>query len=332
MKITDEIRLEVREAVVKYLSEVGSAPRASLMNGAMSYLGLTAKEMADRRGSGKYYTLRSYVGITIDQLEAEGSLRRVEHCYTLVRDGLVIVEEGKCREAMIKLLGQKSYTKKQLFEELDAYFGTDKTDSKRDNDILHSAAGSVLSKLIQNGTVALANERYSLVRSSEIKTGAMTRDAFKKSFLERLHRMGGPFFERFLANLFEKYFTMTGRTVLVCEVSGGSSDGGVDVVVDTMDDLGFYEHILVQAKCRARMHVTEKEVREFYGALTALSGSRGIYATTSTFHEGAQKLLDSLDNCVGIDGNKLFELAEKTAYGVINGKNGYRFDEAIFKK
>ena len=330
MKITDEIRLKVREAVVKHLTDVGSAPRAALMNGVMLHLGLTAKEMADRRGSGKYYTLRSYVGVTIDQLEAEGSLRRVEHCYTLMRDGLVIVEEGKCREAVIKLLGQNSYTKKQLFEELDAYFGTDKTDSKKDNDILHSAAGSVLSKLLQSGAVTLAEDKYSLTRSPEIKTGAMTRDEFKKSFLERLHSMGGPFFEHFLANLFEKYFTMTGRTVLVCEVSGGSSDGGVDVVVDTVDDLGFYEHILVQAKCRARMHVTEKEVREFYGALTALSGSRGIYATTSIFHEGAQRLLKSLDNCVGIDGDKLFELIEMTSYGIIKGRWGYRFDENIF--
>ena len=125
---------------------------------------------------------------------------------------------------------------------------------------------------------------------------------------------------------------MTGRTVLVCEVSGGSSDGGVDVVVDTVDDLGFYEHIMVQAKCRAKNHVTEKEVREFYGALTALSGSRGIYATTSVFHEGAQRLLKTLDNCVGVDGDKLFELVEKTAYGIIREKGGYRFDENIFVK
>lgn len=197
--------------------------------------------------------------------------------------------------------------------------------------MIHSMVGTILSRLVKRGDVTVSNNGYIIDKQvKQPKNVPMAREPFKKAFLSRLHHMGGPFFEHFLCNLLEKYYTVTGRDVLVCEVTGGSSDGGIDVIVDTRDGLGFFEHIMVQAKCRERLHVTEKEVREFYGALTALSGSRGIYATTSTFHAGAQRFLDSLDNCVGIDGDKLFELAEKTAYGMIKGKNGYRFDETIF--
>lgn len=333
MKINEEMRMRIRQEVVAYLGEVGAASRATLMDDVTARLGLTEKERQDMRASGKYQTLRSYVGVAVDNLVSEGSLRLFNHRYTLTRDGLVIVREDECEAAIRELLKQSTYTKAALFEALDRRFGADKTQTKKDNAMLHSCAGSVLARLVKNGEVTGDGNGYSLSRGiKKPSSRPMSADAFKKEFFARLFRMGGPFFEHFLCNLLEKYFTMTGRTVTVCEVTGGSADGGVDVVVDTVDGLGFIEHILVQAKCRERAHVTEKEVREFYGAMTAQEGSRGIYATTSLFHEGAQRFLDSLDNCVGIDGEKLFELVERTSYGIIKTRGGYRFDEAIFTK
>ena len=333
MKITDEMRVKIRQAVVTYLQKAGAASRSELLNGATALLGLTAKEMEDKSASGKYQTLRSYVGVAVDTLERKGDLCLFEHRYTLTRDGLVIVKEDACEAAIKELLGQGAYAKNALFEALDRHFGADKTQTRKDDSMLHSIAGSVLGRLVKSGEIVNDGNGYSLcVQKSKPKDRPMEAAAFKKEFLVRLFRMGGPFFEHFLANLLEKYFSMTGRTVTVCEVTGGSADGGVDVVVDTIDDLGFVEHVLVQAKCRERAHVTEKEVREFYGAMTAQEGSRGIYATTSVFHPGAQKLLDSLDNCVGIDGDKLFELVDRTAYGIVKSRGGYRFDEAIFTK
>ena len=333
MKITDEMRVKIRQAVVTYLQKAGAASRSELLNGATALLGLTAKEMEDKSASGKYQTLRSYVGVAVDTLERKGDLCLFEHRYTLTRDGLVIVKEDACEAAIKELLGQGTYAKNALFEALDRRFGADKTQTRKDDAMLHSIAGAVLGRLVKSGEVVNDGNGYSLcVQKSKPKDKPMAAAVFKKEFLARLFRMGGPFFEHFLANLLEKYFVMTGRTVTVCEVTGGSADGGVDVVVDTIDDLGFVEHVLVQAKCRERAHVTEKEVREFYGAMTAQEGSRGIYATTSVFHPGAQKLLDSLDNCVGIDGDKLFELVDRTAYGIVKSRGGYRFDETIFTK
>lgn len=333
MKITEKLRGTLREAVVAFLTEVESATRSELLDGATARLGLTARQMQNRDASGKYQTLRSYVGNEVDAMERGGSLYRRDQRYMLTRDGLAIVEEGRCEAQIRALLGKASYRKNDLFEALDRHFGADQTASRRDDAMVHSIAGSILAKLVRNGEVSVGDDGYSLCPSeSGFSNLPMAPLAFKKAFLSRLHRMGGPFFEHFVCNLLEKYFTVTGRTVLFCEVTGGSNDGGVDVVVDTRDGLGFCEHVMVQAKCRERSHVTEKEVREFYGALTALAGSRGIYITTSFFHSGAQAFLNSLDNCVGIDGDKLFELAELVAYGIVKSKNGYRFDEAIFRK
>ena len=73
-----------------------------------------------------------------------------------------------------------------------------------------------------------------------------------------------------------------------------------------------------------------KEVREFFGAMTAQGGTRGIFATTSAFHPGAVRFLNSIPHCVGIDREKIFEIAEKTAYGLKKTKNGYVLDPTIF--
>ena len=62
--------------------------------------------------------------------------------------------------------------------------------------------------------------------------------------------------------------------------------------------------------------MTEKDVRSFYGSVCAKQGSRGIFATVSDFHPMAVKLLDSIDNCVGINGDKIFSMACDTSYGI----------------
>lgn len=333
MKITDEMKAKIRQAVVTYLQQKGSASRVELMDGATALLGLSVKEMEDSRATGKYQTLRSYVGVAVDVLASEGAVTLFEHRYTVAEESVVTVKASECRAAIKALLAEATYTKTALFKALDARFGSDRTPTRKDDAMIHSIAGSILSELAKSGEVVSGENGYSLGQASKRPSNrTLPLEAFKKEFHTRLCRMGGPFFEHFTANLLEKYYTMTGRTVLVCEVAGGSSDGGIDVIVDTQDGLGFFEHILIQCKCRERAHVTEKEVREFYGAMTAREGSRGIYATTSVFHYGAQKLLDSLDNCVGIDGEKLFELVDKTSYGIIKTRTGYRFDEAIFTK
>ena len=73
----------------------------------------------------------------------------------------------------------------------------------------------------------------------------------------------------------------------------------------------------------------ETDVRGFYGAVCARQGSRGIFATTSDFHPMAVKFLDSIDNCVGVNGEKIFSMATETGYGIKNNNNRLVIDTEI---
>ena len=115
------------------------------------------------------------------------------------------------------------------------------------------------------------------------------------------------------------------------EVTGGSDDGGIDGIVETLDRLGYREVIYLQAKNRKKIQVTLKEVRGFYGALCAYGGSRGIFITTSFFHRDAEKFIKGIDNLIGIDGKKLYEISKKCAFGLISeGEGLWSLDPALF--
>ena len=130
-----------------------------------------------------------------------------------------------------------------------------------------------------------------------------------------MHSRGGEFFEIYFLNLLKRYLARIGKNIIDSYVTGGSDDGGIDGVVHTADSLGFRETIMIQTKNRTDI-ISETDVRSFYGAVCAKRGSRGIFATISTFHPMAQKLLDSLDDCVGVDGNRIFAMACDTSYGI----------------
>ena len=174
----------------------------------------------------------------------------------------------------------------------------------------------ILKRLVAEKHVVLNDGYYSLSK----KLSAMADDvnamlALKSEFLRRLHAKGGEFFEHYFMNLLEKYVTLHGKTAIENTTVGGSEDGGIDGILVTKDCLGFEEKILVQTKNR-RMTFAEKEIRGFYGALRAAGGSRGIFATTGAFHDGAIRFLGSLPDLIGIDGYRLFEIAKETLYGI----------------
>ncbi|MDD7771846.1 MAG: hypothetical protein PT958_03650, partial [Firmicutes bacterium] len=50
----------------------------------------------------------------------------------------------------------------------------------------------------------------------------------------------------------------------------------------------------------------------------------------STFHSEARKLLDKVDNLIGIDGKLLFRIAADCGYGVIQTPQGLRLDDSLF--
>lgn len=332
MKLTSEIKTKITAALTAYLGAHPEAVRSEILEGVLPQLGLSERAMRNVSPGGKANTYRSYIGSVLTDMTAAGTVKQVGKGYFLAEDAPILVRTAQCHAPILALLAKGPMRKSEIFIALEAHFGTDKTATATDDGILRSSAGSALSELVRGGSVSVNEGIYRLrVRPlARRDTLPMPEAEFKKAFLSRIHERGGTFFEDFLAGALEKYFLVSGREVLSCEVKGGSTDGGVDIVLETKDALGFFDKVMVQAKCRESAQVTEKEVREFFGAMTAQGGTRGIYATTSTFHPGAKRFLDSIAHCVGIDGDMVFEIAKKTAYGMRCTKQGYSLDPNIF--
>ncbi len=332
MQMTTELRKKITECLTECLAENPGIGREALTEKTLAGLSLGARALKDTSPAGRANLYRSYIGTVLTELTVEGKVRRVGKGYFLTGEGLVIVRAAECRAPILLLLSARPMRKSEIFEALAKHFGTDRTKTEKDDGILRSSAGSALADLTHTGVVEAENGVYRMrVKPLQKNDKApLPREAFEQLFFARLHERGGAFFEEFLAGLLEKYYRMTGREVLSLDVTGGSEDGGVDIVLETRDGLGFCDRVMVQAKCRETAPVTEKEVREFFGAMTAQGGTRGIFATTSSFHPGATKLLNSIPHCVGIDREKIFGIADETSYGLKKTKNGYTLDPTIF--
>lgn len=317
MKLTEQTRRRTLAAILAIL-DAAPCDRRTLLDAV-------AEEILPSTRAGKT-RLRSYIGSRIDALVAEGRISFSDGLYRAGEPAAVTIRASDCREKILKAISRHPMCGASLKLSLARQLGTARTATDKDDRDLDMTVDATLAELEASGLIRLGKKGYSRVCPQPTKS----LDEFRDLLFSRLHEMGGSFFERFVAGALEAYYQQTGRTVTYCDVTGGSGDGGIDVIVDTVDGLGFVEHVLVQTKCRSRIHTTEKEIREFYGAMHAREGSRGIFVTAATFHEGAQRLLDSLPNCVGIDGDKLFSILLKTGYGIQKTAEGYACDESVF--
>jgi restriction system protein len=117
------------------------------------------------------------------------------------------------------------------------------------------------------------------------------------------------------------------------EVTQKTGDEGIDGVINE-DRLGL-DVIYVQAK-RWKANVGRPEIQSFVGALAGKKANKGIFITTSGFHDNASEYAAGLHNkVILIDGRRLAELmiehgigvSEEHAYSVKKIDSDY-FDEA----
>ena len=284
---------------------------------ALSLCSLSAEEMRDVSTNGKRNILKSKLGEVFASLTDRGIFSAGDGgIYTMVKTRPVIVHEEKCELLLLAALKDGAKTKKDLHKILTDAFGTARTATQKDDSQLNAVLSALLSRLTKSGMLILSGAAYSLCQKCKAApTDLVELAKLRSQYLSMLHAKGGEFFEHYFMNLLEKYVTLHSKTVLKNTTVGGSEDGGIDGILITKDCLGFEEKILVQTKNR-RMTFAEKEIRGFYGALRAAGGSRGIFATTGAFHDGAIRFLGSLPDLIGIDGYRLFEIAKETLYGI----------------
>ncbi|MBQ8880379.1 MAG: restriction endonuclease [Clostridia bacterium] len=291
--------------------------RRDIISRCISIAGLTKDELSDRSAGSLQNGLRSRIGAVLNEMEARDLIAEdSDGLYYLVASRPVVIRIERCERELIKALSEKPMDKGEIRDRLKRIFGTDKTATTRDDDILMTFLGQLLKKLEALGVIKRSANEYSLsekasARADDINSMLSLRD----DYISRLHARGGEFFEGYFMELLKRYLEKHGKRVTECYVTGGSADGGIDGIAKTEDSLGFREIIMVQTKNRIEI-TSETEVRGFYGAVCAARGSRGIFVNTSDFHSSARAFLDGLDDCIGINGDRLFRIAIETKYGI----------------
>ena len=296
--------------------ENASLSRRELISKIIDSFSLSAEEASDYSVNGRQNTLKSLAGIVVNDMEAKGVIVFEGDLYKKLEDKLIAIRIDECEHAILNLIKESPKTKPEIKDALVNFFGTDSTPTVKDDNRLFTYIGQILKKLLNEDVIEWDGAVYSASKEKSAliseKSEVMT---LKSTFLRRIHSKGGEFFENYFVNLISRYFIRTGKTVTKSYVTGGSDDGGIDGIVHTVDSLGFKETIMLQMKNRSAT-ITETDTRGFYGAVCARQGSRGIFATISDFHPMAQKFLDSIDNCVGVNGSKIFAMAYDTSYGI----------------
>ena len=317
---------------LKIIDILDKAPlsRRALINVYVESLGLTREQLLDRSTSGKANIERSRVGAILTHMRELGMIiKDADGLYHSADQKPVIIRCEECESEILKMLDGRSLSRSEIRKNLTRIFGTDKTLTEKDDNKLFTYMGEVLRVGVKNGTLQLKDSRYSITGKIAARIDDINSMlALKSSFLTRLYRKGGEFFETYFMTLLEKYLVLSGKKVLSNLTTGGSSDGGIDGIIETVDSLGFKETIMVQTKNRSDS-TNETSVRGFYGAVCAKQGSRGIFATSSDFHPAAIAFLGSIDNCVGVDGSKLFEMAVSVRYGIKESDSSLVVDEKI---
>lgn len=316
----------------KIVGELERSPleRKELIARCEAGLGLTATELEDTAAESRQNQLRSALGTAINEMHAAKMIGLDSRGkYYLASDKPVVVRIERCEREILRLLTEKPAAKREIREYVARALGADKTVTTRDDDLVSTYMGGILKRLAERGVISLKDGVYSLservfARADDINEML----ALKADFIARIHARGGEFFENYIVTLFSKHYKRHGYEVREAYVTGGSADGGIDGVIKTTDVLGFRETVMIQTKNRIEL-TSETDVRGFYGAVCARDGSRGIFVTASDFHSTARTFLDSIDNCIGIGGERIFTLAIECGYGIKKTAGKLSVDERI---
>ena len=308
---------------IAYLLGTSPMERAKLIERCVDHIGLSAEEKEDNSLGSTKNLVRSRAGAVINEMHVRSLIGLDEFGrYYLISERPVIIRIEKCEKEILSALTEGPISKSDLRQRLKTVFGTDKTVTTRDDDTLSTYMGQIMKRLVAEKAVRLNNGIYTL--SPKISARADNINALltlKSEFLQRLHAKGGEFFENYFMALLSSYSKKHGKRVLESYVTGGTSDGGIDGVMKTEDSLGFRELTMVQTKNRVEIS-SETDVRGFYGAVCAKRGTRGIFATTSDFHSSARDFMNSLDDLVGINGERVFSMAIECSYGIKKHADG----------
>lgn len=338
LKASDE---QLRRMLFDSLSSAPEIRRKQLIEAVISRIDFSPDQLRNTSPGSELVSAKSRIGMVLSSaIKSRYIIEDALGYMNLNAAEINYISKDQCRDYVISALeGSKSYTKQELFRMAEEHFCACELSAEEKDLQLRSVLGQVIARLEEEAHICRCGDKYSLTHDKtypSTELGCYLREAalggsVEKNFLKAVHTMGGEWFELYAVELMEKYFKKCGKTIISASVSGGSNDGGIDGIINTKDWLGYRELILMQMKNRNAI-VTPKDVREFYGAVCAEQGSRGLYVTISSFHPEAQKLIDKVDNLIGIDGHRIFLIAKKCRYGLLVKGGKVSIDEELFLK
>jgi hypothetical protein len=342
MAYKDVYKMSDEQIMGMIFDQLYAAPeirRKDLIERCVAQLGFTQSQLGDKGTNAPVIRAKSRIGMVLSACIKSGYIVESEvGRLLLIGTGKHIISREKGRDYVIALLEREGCLSKQrIFQQAERDFGTDRTPDKKDDNDLRAVLGKVLLRLEDEKHIVKTRSGYRLSLETgypNTEMGSCLREAayggdLKECFLRAIHIKGGEWFEVYCVNLLDSYYRNSGKILVDATVTGGSDDGGIDGVIRTEDWLGYRETVLMQMKNRNSI-ISSKDVREFYGAVCAEHGSRGVFITISQFHREAQKLLDKVDNLIGIDGDKLFKIACQCEIGIISKDGEPALDEKMF--
>lgn len=321
---------KIKQLLLELLEEKPGLRRKQLIERCIGRMGFGTEQLRDRRVDSPVVQEKSRIGALLTALLDNGDVEENEAGRLFAKNSAdVLLKQEQAEIWLLDLLKDGSArTKSRIYQEAESRFAGSNT---------RSLVGQAIAKLLREKRIRESAQGYVLPPVSaypNTELGNWLLEArnggdLQKCFLEAVHVKGGEWLESYAVRLMAEYYHQCGKTVTAAYVTGGSDDGGLDGVLETTDWLGFRERTLMQMKNRY-VQVTPKDVREFYGAVCAEQGSRGVFVCTSNFHPEAQKLLDKVDNLIGIDGAKLFEIAKLCRFGIRDEGSRTILDDDLF--
>ena len=175
------------------LLEYAHLDRRDIISRVIQGSKLTEEEKADNSVGSAQNKLRCDAGKILSEMEARGLIATdSDDLYYLVSRKPVVIRIEQCEKELIKALTEQPMTKQEIRDRLKAVFGTDKTASTKDDDVLYTFMGQTLTKLSTIGVIVLRDGKYHLSDKAAASADDMNAMLVLRSeFVSSIHSRGG---------------------------------------------------------------------------------------------------------------------------------------------
>lgn len=146
--------LQIYTDLIKYLSD-GAKSLQEITEHICKSAELTPTESEDNSASGCFCKIKANIGALINQLQRKQVIgKTADGAYYAKIEAPIALREQKCEAEILKLLSKSPLSKEKIREKLTTLFGTEKTKSRRDDNMLIGFITSTLKSLCEEKIIS----------------------------------------------------------------------------------------------------------------------------------------------------------------------------------